>query len=174
MCVITQQKNSHPFWGSLIYKITFSLLLLLLLLLLVALTWADALSPYFFAGSLFFSLSWTDALCPFFFPRQQQQQLSWTDALCPFFFPKTTTTTCICINRSSNHGTIMWLLYEPTIITNLLYFLIKCIPGRVRSGRSEVRICTQIRRWGDRLRWQTIAHPNLCANQLPFADRQIT
>ena len=67
----------------------------------------------------------------FFSPRQQQQQH---------------VSVQYSINRSSNHGTIMWLLYEPTIITNLLYFLIKCIPGRVRSGRSEVRICTQIRR----------------------------
>jgi len=122
-----------PSVQSLIYKIS---LLLSLLLLLVALTWADALSPYFFAGSLFFSLSWTDALCP-------------------FFPPKTTTTTCICINRSSNHGTIMWLLYEPTITTNLLYFLIKCILGRVRSGRSEVRIiCT-------------------CVSEFQFADKKM-
>ena len=46
----------------------------------------------------------------------------------------------------------MWLLYEPTITTNLLYFLIKYIPGRVRSGRSEVRICT-------------------CVSEFQFADK---
>ena len=100
----------------------------------------------FFRWLSFFLAILNGRVVSVFFPKTTTTAAILNGRVVSIFFPKTTTTCICCINRSSNHGTIMWLLYEPTIITNLLYFLIKCIPGRVRSGRSEVRICTQIRR----------------------------
>ena len=106
-----------------------------------------------FSLALFFSRYLERTRCVRFFSQDNNNSSYLERTRCVRFFSQDNS--CIRINRSSNHGTIMWLLYEPTIITNLLYFLqevIKCIPGRVRSGKSEVRICT-------------------CVSEFQFADK---